>query len=444
MVAPFAANAAHAQTRTKAKTPPRAKVKSAPPATPAPRAAPADDAQADAATRAYAAQQAGQLEQAVTLFREALQSDPRNATLRLDLAYALLQLKRNEDALSEFQSVVRARPDDVELQRQIGYLQIELKRNDEAIVSFQNAVRLEPKNEETRLQLAYLLQEAKRRDEALAQFRVLAQSQNPKTRREAREAIGNISGSLPQGAKFTEVYSETYGQSRFSNVITSGSVRRGVILDAEKRRELYAIARFGLDSRSRGGTAPQIFADNSLTLGIGARQKLNDKGLTGFVEAGYALRLLGRPNTETGPDFRLGVFRSRAWGAGSDGAAPDRRSFGNQYYDVTYYSRYRNNVIGFLRGEQGLRLNGTSTRSPLDGYARYSLGADSGGDYYNNFGEAALGLRYQPRGLRGIALSIEAVRGIYLGRERSGERNPYSSGYNDLRVFLTYSGFWRG
>ena len=65
-------------------------------------AAPADEA--------FVALKAGNNKGAITLFEQALKSDPNNAILRTNLAYTFLKMDQKQLALSELLTVVKQNP----------------------------------------------------------------------------------------------------------------------------------------------------------------------------------------------------------------------------------------------------------------------------------------------------------------------------------------------
>ena len=165
------------------------------------------------------------------------------------------------------------------------------------------------------------------------------------------------------------------------------------------------------------------------------------RSLTVYGEAGLAYNLM--PNSlatvKARTDFRLGTYYSRIWGkrTANDEVRFPFNPVGEMYFDVSYYSRFRHNVIGYLQAREGLRVL-QARQTSLEAYGRFNLVKDSGHDFYNNIAETGVGLGFVPKQKWGIKLTAEYLRGFYFGSSRRGEPNPYASRYGDFRLALIF------
>ncbi|MBI5085871.1 MAG: tetratricopeptide repeat protein [Acidobacteria bacterium] len=97
-----------------------------------------------AAQLAYDHLRAGNLDEAVTAFRFAVDAAPGQASLRKDLAYALLRTGEREEALRQFQAALKSDPQDRTAALECAYLYYETGRVAEARRIFQSLGENEP------------------------------------------------------------------------------------------------------------------------------------------------------------------------------------------------------------------------------------------------------------------------------------------------------------
>ena len=284
------------------------------------------------------------------------------------------------------------------------------------------------------MQLGYLYAAMRDKEEALKQFNAASTSFNPLLTTQAHQAISGLTGIYPKGTRWSDIYASLMGESRFTDITGQLILRHGVVLHSKPRTDAYLIARVNGDSRSRGGTSPEIFNDNYISLGIGIRRQIHNN-VFAYAEADYAFRLANRPVTNKGAEARIGIN-------GYSDRFINTKNYTSRYFDISYYSRY-SNIIGYADFERGYYLLGDNysegSESTLAAYMGFGLVGDTNGQYYNNTAEGLLGLRYSPHHLPGISLSLEAAVGHYLGRETSDSPNPYNGFYGNFRIMLTYS-----
>ncbi len=178
---------------------------------------------------------------------------------------------------------------------------------------------------------------------------------------------------------------------------------------------------------------------------MGLRGRLFKSNLTAYAEAGVAFNMVRSPlsNVKARSDYRAGIYYAKQWGKESetDKLTAPMTLNGDVYFDTSYYSRFRNNVIGYLQVREGVRILQLRQTS-LDAYVLLAAAKDTKRDFFNNLGEGGAGLRFTPRRSWGLSISTEYVRGAYFGIERLGEPNPYRPQYNDFRVSLVSGKFF--
>ena len=183
---------------------------------------------------------------------------------------------------------------------------------------------------------------------------------------------------------------------------------------------------------------PQVFSDNSAVLAVGLQSALANTGVVVYAEAGIALNLMSQ-GPRAAPDYRGGIHWFRSWGPGLIQAGNTSRTVsltGNVYADVAYYSRYDDNVIGYLQLREGLNLP-TPRVMPIQLLAAINFVKDSKGQFYNNAVETGPELRIAlVRLLSGLSLEAQYLRGFYTTHD---SRNPYAPRYGDVRVSLVWS-----
>jgi Tfp pilus assembly protein PilF len=387
-------------------------------------------------------------ERAIASFKRAVAADPTNGRARLDLAYTLLTVGRDGEAIESFKAAVQLDPDNIQVRSQLGYLYIQHGRTRDALQEFLVVEKLDPTNYQVKNQLGFLYDKLGDKEQAREMFTEALASTDEQITDKARQALSNLSPAQTSraGTIVSEFYAAPFYQSRFNNVIAPLIIRNGIVLETSRRVEAYTSIRFTHDSRSVGGSAPQIYSDNFVVTGLGLRARpFKNSNLTVYGEAGVATNLQRSvvASVKARSDFRAGVYWTRDWGeaADSDGLTAPMDLIGDLYFDASYYSRFRNNFIGYVQAREGLRFLHWNKTS-FDVYGRGALVKDTGRDFYNNLAEGGGGLRLTPYRPLGLSISAEYVRGFYFGIERRGEPNPYSRQYNDFRVMLTFNKYF--
>jgi tetratricopeptide (TPR) repeat protein len=453
-------------------------------------ASPQADPGGEAASRAYQENVAGDYSAAIRDFQEALAENPANTQWRKDLAYAYVSAGSLSEAAKEFQALYRANPSDPRIALEIGYLSQQLLRDDDAVEYFraaqqstdaevsgrarealanlqaaqlrvkrqkaydlvaqgrrQEAISLfeaisreEPFDSSAALQLAYLYSATGRSAKARPLFESLRDSPDQQIASQAAAALEVL--RRDSSLWFGSVYLAPFYQSRFDNEINPLNAKVGLRLNGFVQP--YLGFRFTRDRRSRSGTLPQIFSDNSAVLSLGLQSPIPRTGVTLYAEAGTSISLLSHPDRGRAiPDYRAGVLWFRGWGKSmAEDAHSTQNEFsqtGSAYADLGFYSRYDNNGIGSLQLHHGVNLP-TSRTIPIQVLATINIIKDTNRTFYNNVVEVGPHLRIVPlRQLASLVLEVQYLRGFYLVHDST---NPYKPRYGDFRVFLIWSKYF--
>jgi len=398
---------------------------------------------------AYASLSAGALEDAAAEFERALTVDPKNFGAALQLGYIFEQLHRTGAATKYFEIAARSpdeslagqaraaladlRTSDLQSRKQKGYDLLAANRSAEAIPIFESVHTDDPSDAATILQLGYLYSAARKSDKAEVMFTEASASPDPAIAVQAKAGLQQVHHQAKRW--FASIYAAPFYQSRFSNEVNPTNAKIG--FQPSRYFQPYVGLRFSRDIRSRSGTLPQIYSDNSAVFSVGVQSALAKTGAVIYAEAGTAVNLVG-----TGPtapaDYRAGLLWFRSWGASlvpSPNPAGATRWMGSAYADGGYYSRYNRNAIGSAQLREGIRL--AAQRVPMALLGALNLVKDSNGNFYNNVVEVGPMLRVAPlRSAPSLVLEAEYVRGFYTVHDPV---NPYGPRYGDFRLSLVWS-----
>ena len=90
--------------------------------------------------------QKGQYEEAIVQWRKALEQNPGEADVRLNLGVALARAGKTDDAIAEYRQALEINPNDPELHFRLGTSLAETRKFYEAITNFQKGLALSPKD----------------------------------------------------------------------------------------------------------------------------------------------------------------------------------------------------------------------------------------------------------------------------------------------------------
>ena len=440
-----------------------------------------------AANDAYQELSLKHYEAAIREFQKALSLNPSNADWRTDLAYTQLSAGSPKEAAKEFEMVYRDHPEQLKIALELGYLYLQFHNSPtaekyfaaaqssvdpevssparqalqdlraselqarkqkaydlleqghrkEALGLFEQAHVADPSDSAITLQLGYLYQETGKLAKAREMFEAERSNQDPRVSGQATAALKEVNHQSAWW--FASAYVAPFYESRFANQINPIEFKVG--LRVNRYLEPYVGTRFTRDIRSTSGTLPVIYSDNSDVFSVGLQSHILGHGTNLYAEAGTAVSLMSRPvQGRAVPDYRAGITWYKPWETSLAEAAKKRsRNFsltGNAYSDISFYSRYNDNVIGYLQIRQGINLP-TAHILPMQLLAAINVVRDSNGDFYNNVVEAGPAVRIAPfRRLLDLQFEFDYVRGFYTAHDPS---NPYGPRYGDFRAFLIWS-----
>lgn len=104
-------------------------------------------------------QRAGRLDEAITLFRQAVKADPQNVDTRLELAEALLANGQERAARNELTHLLKLRPNHAEALSRLAELYLGMGEWHQVENLLRRALHLEPDNEALQQQMAYFLRQ---------------------------------------------------------------------------------------------------------------------------------------------------------------------------------------------------------------------------------------------------------------------------------------------
>ena len=414
-------------------------------------------------------------------FRAALALDPRNTSLRRELAYLLLEVGWTEEAVVELETLVRQNPQDLQAAAQLAYLYIQAGRNDEAAKllekaaqdpelskktrsaldevrregarphkelaekslqqsylgdaarEFTRAYELNPEDLSSALKLGIVYNLLERDQEAVEWFRLASQSIDPQVRTQAERSYRALA---PQFQRVTTTFwMNPLVSSRWRAGFGYAQLKTEIRVPGTRIRP-YVSARFAGDVGQRaGGRAPQLLSESSMIAAVGLRAPLK-RGVTAWGEAGQAISYLqDRPQgvPRSAPDYRGGVNWFRARGASLGSNEPGR--FHETNVDAVYVSRFNDDVLFYGQYRPGYRL---PNRGPLkvQAYLNFNITTDTQRAYWANYVEVGPGIRIRVPGVKPpMNFSLDWLRGVHL----TNQGNLRGPNYFDLRASLWYS-----
>lgn len=249
-------------------------------------------------------------------------------------------------------------------------------------------------------------------------------------------ALGLAGASAAQARPraYVDLYAAPLYSARFRDAIVAAQAQLHRPFAGAARASLYVDAAITKDSRSTGGNLPAIFSDNAALLGLGFAIQPGRGWVVLRAEANLAVNLVRSVDhpDRTEPDYRVLVATFRRW------ESPARPAFLEMYGSAGYYSRYRDNGIGYFQLRGGHRF---TRGTPLYGYLRLNLAADVNHDFYNNAAELGPGVEWRAGGPLNLSARAEYLRGVYFG-VTGRDPNPYGPSYDDFRVVLVLGRRW--
>ena len=369
-------------------------------------------------------------------------------SLLMDQFYLLK--KHNKNAAWELIKQIIARyPNKLAALKEGGFLAIELKHRNEAINYFSKAYDLSYQSD-LAMQLGYLYDQADgiktiSTDKywAYHYFNLATHTVDKQLELRAQNAMTNLSGlqtkALPK-PYFSEVFFDPFTQSRFGLTVRPLVGRLGIEHDNRWQSKSYFVFRRTQDNKSaNSGQVPQIYEDNVQILGIGEQiTPFAPLPIVGFLEVGRAYDLVDRDRNRWRNDVRSGFMYYNEFGARPayfDHPIANANYYSTVYGDITYFSRYNNNIIATGKTHQGLRLWQYHS-SMLNLYVTGRVIEDTNRDFFNNIAEIGPGVGFIPSNRYKVELRFEHINGKYLPVGNSS--NPYGKYYINNMVQLFF------
>ena len=157
-------------------------------------------------------------------------------------------------------------------------------------------------------------------------------------------------------------------------------------------------------------------------------------------------------------DIRAGPVFYKGWGNDPDGRIFPLRSWGDIYGDLIFLSSMRQiqerGADNLFHNSFNRYTNLIATFSPKIGfvliegllgslitYGEANCMVDVRGDWYNNLGWVAAGLRYKPFNVIDLSILAEYTTGCYWGRQYKDDVNPNKPTFANFRLGIN---FWYG
>ena len=334
-------------------------------------------------------------------------------------------------AREKFRAALMDEPGKTEIAKQLGYMSVADGNLADAVKEFEGAHHLAPLDYETALELGYLYDSL--HDEAGAEksFAAALPSPDPRIHDAAQSALVNIRGRT--GRLYADVYASPYYSSRFADKIAYVEASVGYKPDRDGAFSFYLGSRYTQDSLSHSGAVPEIYSDNYASFEPGIRYQPKGFNANLTAEWGLSINLLSSADHPDATEFngRVVLADYHYWEG-------PHRLFADAGGSAGYYSRYRNNGIGYLQLRGGVKAwDDGSSQASL--YSPMNVFKDTNRDFFNNLVEIGAGIEVQPSTKVNLKMRAEYLRGTYMGIQ-GRDANPYGPHYNDMRVMLIYSG----
>jgi Tfp pilus assembly protein PilF len=351
----------------------------------------------------------------------------------LNEGYDALRRGDKPGARAKFSEALLEDPGRTIISKQLGYMSIADGNLSQAVQELEGVRRLAPLDYETALELGYIYDSLHEDAAALKSFAAALPSPDPKIRGAAAAALKNIRAR--SNPFYLDVYAAPYNSSRFGDKIAYFEASAGWKPDPDGPFSLYFGTRYTEDSLSRGGTVPEIYSDNYVSLDPGIRIQPKGWNANLTAEWGPAFNLVRSASHPDATEFdgRVVLADYRYWDA-------PHRLFADAGGSVGFYSRYQDDVIGYLQLRAGDKV-WDDHKSQLSLYVPLNVYKDTNADFYNNAVEVGVGLEIQPWTKLNLKFRAEALRGTYMGiAGPEGGPNPYGPHYDDVRLTLIYFG----
>jgi len=398
---------------------------------------------------AYRQKAAGDAMSAAAAFESARAAGADAQRIEVELGYLAAQRSDADAARNHFQRALQGPDPEVGARaraelRESFLQEVSLRKSrqdlDGARAALQSARGVGSDPQRIDLELAYLALAGNGMNDAREHLARASAGPDPAVASRAREQL-----SLLPSQVWRDFYADVFSWDRVSggnpssNAVPTIRLRAGYRLSFETDVSVYLYGQGTRDLASRGvgaGAAPQILADNYASVGAGVLLRLWDRRVGLFLQGGPALNLLDDRRSRLAFDARgggyLGLETPRCWPSAGGGVSFGLVPCAELYSEITYVSRFADNVIGLLRGRAAATWLITGPVAwQVAGELRAA--ADRNGDFYNNLVDAGVGPRL--RLLRPLLVDIfpSFNAGSYLGRANS-DPAPKPLSYRDFRI----------
>lgn len=359
----------------------------------------------------------------------------------LDTFYHLRKQHRVMAARAYIETINKTYPRHIQALKEAGLLAIQEGRSADAIELFTRAYAITG-DPATAMQIGYLYSGLGLNKTAFYYFGRASHSTDKKLSWLAQDGMTRLSGQQTKALSdpyYGEFFFMPFTQNRFGITVSQFIARLGVEFSLPMNPRVYTFTRRTQDNRGTDvGELTQLYEDNVWVTGVGGQFfPFKQLPLFVYVEAGGAYDLFFRARERWRPDLRAGFMYYQEFGAmPSYYGTP---TYSTNYYSIwyaemTYFSRYDNNVIASIRTHQGIRLLQYKS-SMINLFIRGRVIEDSRRDFYNNFAELGPGLGITPSNRYNVEIHLDYINGMYLpagGRQP----NPFSKFYSNKRALL--------
>ena len=356
--------------------------------------------------------------------------------------YYTLKVSDQQSAQRLIKMVVIKEPNNVQALKEAGFLAMAEGHKIDAVAYFTRAYDL-TYQPGIAMQLGYLYEQLNDKPMAYQYFRAATHGNDKKIALCAENQLTSLVGQqikvLP-APYFAEMYFNPFSQTYFGLTVLPFIGRVGIEQDNRFRTKEYVFLRRTQDNRSNTlGEISQIYEDDVQITGVGLQvTPFKRLPLVAFFEVGESYDLVYRNRNRWRGDVRSGLMYYQDFGtrpAYFDNLKISHDYYSDWYADVTYFSRYDNNVIGLVRTHQGIRLLQYQS-SMLNLYVTGRVIADTRREFYNNIAEIGPGVSFVPSNRFNVQLRYERVNGVYLPAGASV--NPYNKYYINQIVQLLF------
>lgn len=360
----------------------------------------------------------------------------------LDIFYRL-QKQDPAKARVYIETLNHKHPRHVQTLKEAGFLAVHEGRIEDAVALFKRVYAITGDPTEA-MQIGYLYSSLNQNKKAYHYFHRATESHDPKLAWLAQDAMTRFAGQQTKAFPdpyYGEFFAMPFTQNRFGITVSQFIGRLGVELPLPMRPRVYTFTRRTQDNRANDlGELTQLYEDNVWVTGVGGQIfPFKHLPLFIYVEGGGAYDLYDRARERWRPDLRAGFMYYQEVGARPSYFFEPKYSlnyYGIWYAEMTYFSRYDNNVIASVRTHQGIRLFQYKS-SMVNLFVRGRVIEDTLRDFYNNFAELGPGLAIIPSNRYNFEIHLDYINGMYLpagGRQP----NPYNKYYSNKRALLQF------